>query len=440
MKFYTFAAMRKILNAQISASAKASSEATSAASAASDVSSLSELSTFPPFPLLTRREELVKRILYIVSLIEPPVDETPSLLVLGFPVSERQGVFPASSESLASQEKNFTQLVTLVLSQPLSAKLLQYVLLRLPTHYLPYLHQPLFLTDFLTDCYNYGGVLAVMALGGLFYLITGYSVSYPEYYPKLYELLTDDVFVLKWGRFASLTRRYRQKFLTLLVKSLRSSEVPALVVAAFCKKLCRIAVRSAPATALFVIPLVTELLTYHPSLYPLLQVEDREDVYDVVSVRKPLPGVEEAEEAEAMRRKQRGADWIDDEDDDEDDDEEEEESVIESESESESDRKGKNKGKGASETGEDEKGGKANAMEEEKKKKKDKEAQDEVVAEVDDRTPVRARSTTVPSSEIVRATLQRMERKRQQLASRPELPAKLPHVEYSFRSGSAGRR
>ena len=57
------------------------------------------------------------------------------------------------------------------------------------------------------------------------------------------------------------------------MKSLRSTAVPALVVAAFCKKLCRIAMRSSPSTALFVIPLVTELVTYHPSLYPLLQVE-----------------------------------------------------------------------------------------------------------------------------------------------------------------------
>ena len=63
-----------------------------------------------------------------------------------------------------NQKRNFTALVMLVLSQSLSEKLLHYVLLRLPTHFLPYLHQPLFLTDFLTDCYNYGGVLAVMAL------------------------------------------------------------------------------------------------------------------------------------------------------------------------------------------------------------------------------------------------------------------------------------
>ena len=185
------------------------------------------------------------------------------------------------------------------------------------------------------------------------------------------------------------------------MKSLRSTAVPALVVAAFCKKLCRIAMRSSPSTALFVIPLVTELLTYHPSLYPLLQVEDKEDVYEVASVRKALPGVEEEDEAERMKRKQRATEWVDEEEDEE---EEEEESVVESE-------------------GDEEKRGDAKKMEEE-----------EVVAEVDDRKPVLVRSTAVLSSEIVQNTLKRMERKRQQLETRPELPEKLPHIEYSFRS------
>ena len=108
-----------------------------------------------------------------------------------------------------------------------------------------------------------------------------------------------------------------------------------------------------------------------------------------------------------MKRKQRATEWVDDEEEEEDDEEEddEEESVVESEE------------------GE-EKRGDAKKMEEE----------EEVVAEVDDRKPVLVRSTAVLSSEIVQNTLKRMERKRQQFEARPELPEKLPHVEYSFRS------
>ena len=79
MKFYTFAVLKRILNAHLTANAAASAEATESVS---DVQTVSELPLFPLFPQLTRREELIKRILYLVSLIDPPIDETPSLLVL----------------------------------------------------------------------------------------------------------------------------------------------------------------------------------------------------------------------------------------------------------------------------------------------------------------------------------------------------------------------
>ena len=43
---------------------------------------ISSISLFLPTIPITYREELVKRMLYLLSLIENPVDETPSLLVL----------------------------------------------------------------------------------------------------------------------------------------------------------------------------------------------------------------------------------------------------------------------------------------------------------------------------------------------------------------------
>ena len=115
------------------------------------------------------------------------------------------------------------------------------------------------------------------------------------------------------------------------MKSLRSSGISALTLAAFCKRLCRIAITSSPSTALFVIPLITELITYHSSLYSMIQVEDHEDIYDVVSVRKMLPGIEK-DEIVTMKQKQANdlideEDEEDDEDDDTDDDDENEKDV-----------------------------------------------------------------------------------------------------------------
>lgn len=167
------------------------------------------------------------------------------------------------------------------------------------------------------------------------------------------------------------------------MKSLRSSGIPALTLAAFCKRLCRIAVTSSPSTALFIIPLITEMITYHSSLYHLIQVEDHEDVYDVVSVRKVLPGVEEDEVA-AVKTKQDG-------------DLEDDESAESSES---------------------------SESEEEK----------EVVGEVEDHSPITVRSTTVLSSDILKKTVARMERKREQREKGLELPAKQAKIEYHYSS------
>ena len=154
---------------------------------------------------------------------------------------------------------------------------------------------------------------------------------------------------------------------------MRSTAVPAITLAAFCKRLCRIAVVSSPSTALFVIPLVTELVSYHSSLYGLIQVEDAEDVYDVVSVRKTLPGVEEDEVKK-------------------------EELVGEEESESEESEEG-----------------------------------EEVEAEVDDHR-MTERTSAVLSSELLKRTLARMELKRKRNESEPEVPPKHAKVEYSMKS------
>lgn len=188
-----------------------------------------------------------------------------------------------------------------------------------------------------------------------------------------------------------LYSRYRQRFLILLVKSLRSSGISALTLAAFCKRLCRIAITSSPATALFVIPLITELITYHSSLYAMIQVEDHEDVYDVVAVRKMLPGVDKDEIA-TVKQKQVN-DLIDEED-------EESESNSENESDSE----------------------------------EEKEIEKEVAGEVEDNKPIAVRSTTVLSSDILKKTLKRMQEKRERNEKSPELPAKQPKLDYHFES------
>lgn len=60
------------------------------------------------------------------------------------------------------------------------------------------MHSPLLLSDFLTDAYKCGGDIAVLALSGLFVLITQYSLECSDYYSKLYQLITPRAFALSY--------------------------------------------------------------------------------------------------------------------------------------------------------------------------------------------------------------------------------------------------
>ena len=287
--------------------------------------------------------------------------------------SHSQGIFAEKNRSESAQKKNYQTLIMSLLRHELSENLIQYVLMKVHSEILPYLQMPVQMADYLTDCFDYGGMTSVLALSGLFELITKYNVNYPNYYNKLYQLLTPEAFQLK----------YKQRFLTLLVQSLRSSAVPSVVVAAFCKRLCRIAITDSPSTALFVIPLITELITYHSVCYSLLHVDDEENIYDVVGHRKALPGVEE-EEMNILKKK-----TMDLEDDEDDEDEDESD---------------------------------------------DEKADEEVVAEKADNQMMKVeRSTTVLSSEIVKRTLDRMKLKREQRQHELELPLKRVKQTFEFK-------
>ena len=52
-------------------------------------------------------------------------------------------------------------------------------------------------SDFLTRSYDIGAVISVMALSGLFILMTQHGLEYPKFYEKLYALLTPAVFMAK---------------------------------------------------------------------------------------------------------------------------------------------------------------------------------------------------------------------------------------------------
>jgi U3 small nucleolar RNA-associated protein 19 len=133
----------------------------------------------------------------------------------------------------------------------------------LPTRVFPNVAFPLRFSDFFMQAYtDHGnGILGVLALDGLFLLITQYELEYADFYKQLYRLITPRVLYVK----------YRARFFSLLTKCLTRNEMlPGHLVAAFSKRLCRCALSAPPSGTLFVLALVSNLLRKHPECASLI--------------------------------------------------------------------------------------------------------------------------------------------------------------------------
>jgi U3 small nucleolar RNA-associated protein 19 len=139
-----------------------------------------------------------------------------------------------SKLSLASQvfvaechAKEFSKAWILLLSFPMSQKTVKLILKHLPDNVVPHLQSPLLLADYLSTTVKRGGIVAILAIESLFQMIVQYNLDYPNFFAALYDLCTPEVFAA----------RYRNKFMRLLHRSLKSTNIPAYVAAAFIKKL-----------------------------------------------------------------------------------------------------------------------------------------------------------------------------------------------------------
>lgn len=145
-----------------------------------------------------------------------------------------------------------------VLQLPLPTSALKQVLMHLPSHVLPLVPQPLRFSDFLLQAYDShqhdSGIISILALEGLFLLMTRHGLEYVNFYQQLYRLITPQLFQVK----------FRTRFLQLLDKCLtRNDKLPSQMMASFIKRLCGIALLIPPASILFVLALCSNLLQQH---------------------------------------------------------------------------------------------------------------------------------------------------------------------------------
>lgn len=130
----------------------------------------------------------------------------------------------------------------------------------------PWFTKPELLSDFLTNSYNAGGSMSLLALSGVFYLIQERNLDYPSFYSKLYSLLDRDI----------LHSKHRSRFFRLLDSFLGSTHLPAALVASFIKRLARLALNAPPSAIVFVTPWIYNLLKRHPSCTFMIHRETRD--------------------------------------------------------------------------------------------------------------------------------------------------------------------
>jgi U3 small nucleolar RNA-associated protein 19 len=145
--------------------------------------------------------------------------------------------------------------------EPLPQDLYKVFLMHIEEAVFRNFNNPLRLADFLTDSYEVGGIISILALNGLFYLINEHNFEYPNFYPKLFKLLEPSIFYTK----------HRDKFFALLYVFLKSSLLPAYMVGVFVKRLARLALYAPAASAIVCIRLIFNILRRHPQCRSLVQ-------------------------------------------------------------------------------------------------------------------------------------------------------------------------
>ncbi len=157
---------------------------------------------------------------------------------------------------------------------------------------IPNLTTPLLLSDFLTHSLDRGGLDGMLALNGIFILVTQHGLEYPKFYERLYGLFTQDIFL----------SRHRLRFFQLADIFLASPMVPAYTAAAFAKRFARQALSAPPAGALIAIVFIHNLLRRHPSC---VQLVHRAPPGGLAAVATSIPQTVE----EAAKMKQKGPVW-----------------------------------------------------------------------------------------------------------------------------------
>lgn len=124
------------------------------------------------------------------------------------------------------------------------------VLVVLLENIIKYLEKPILLTDFLMDSMDVGGPVSLLALQGLYILVKDYNLNYPNIYGKLYSMFEPEIFHTK----------YKSRLFYLADVFLSSTHLPETLVAAFAKRLARLALVAPSEDITIILAFITNLI------------------------------------------------------------------------------------------------------------------------------------------------------------------------------------
>ncbi|XP_043072239.1 nucleolar complex protein 4 homolog B [Drosophila grimshawi] len=154
----------------------------------------------------------------------------------------------------------------------LDEKVHRQVLVVLLERIFPHLDEPILLTDFLMNSlHQFDGPVALLALQGIFKLMQEQNITYPDVYQKLYNMFYPRMFYNK----------YKARLFYLADIFLTSTHLPENLVAAFVKRLARLALKSPTEDAIILIRFVCNLLLRHTGLQRLICATDAASAVEI---------------------------------------------------------------------------------------------------------------------------------------------------------------
>ena len=156
--------------------------------------------------------------------------------------------------------KNVNKVWNFVVQWPHNDVTHRQLLVLLLEKVLPYLDKPTSLTDYLMDSLDLGGQISLLALQGIFVLIHKHNMSYPNIYEKLYMMFEPEIFHMK----------FKPRLFHLADIFLTSSYLPETLVAAFVKRLARLALIAPPQDIIIILYFIGNLIIRHPGLKRLI--------------------------------------------------------------------------------------------------------------------------------------------------------------------------